>query len=239
MAMFPFLAAVVSGWFCSDLLRRFIRDRRPQHLAWALALGAFCVASLSAAAGMRLGWSPGWFRSYYYFGAVVNVPVLAVGTLYLYLSRPMGHVCALVVAGLAAYAALVVMTAGINPSLTAVVNSIPMGSEVISDRARSLSRYYSYAGFAIVVGGAIWSALRLARRPGEPARRLMQGNVLIALGTSVVAVASVFARQGQGSVFAVGLALGAAVMYAGFLRASTRRDYRPAGKGTSGPGDAA
>lgn len=239
MAMFPFLAAVVSGWFCSDLLRRFIRDRRPQHLAWALALGAFCVASLSAAAGMSLGWSPGWFRSYYYFGAVVNVPVLAVGTLYLYLSRPMGHVCALVVAGLAAYAALVVMTAGINPSLTAVVNSIPMGSEVISDRARLLSRYYSYSGFAIVVGGAIWSALRLARRPGEPARRLMQGNVLIALGTSVVAVASVFARQGQGSVFAVGLALGAAVMYAGFLRASTRKDYPPAGKGTSGPGDAA
>lgn len=239
MAMFPFLAAVVSGWFCLDLLRRFIRDRRPQHLAWALALGAFFVASLSAAAGMSLGWSSGWFRSYYYFGAVVNVPVLAVGTLYLYLSRPMGHVCALVVAGLAAYAALVVMTAGIDPSLTAVVNSIPTGSEVISDRARSLSRYYSYAGFAIVVGGAMWSALRLARRPGEPARRLMQGNVLIALGTSVVAVASVFARQGQGSVFAVGLALGAAVMYAGFLRASTRRDFSNAGKGTPGPGDAA
>ncbi|MBW3591491.1 MAG: hypothetical protein KY393_06560 [Actinobacteria bacterium] len=240
MAMFPFLAAVASGWFCFDLLRRFIRDRRPQHLAWALALSAFCAASLSAAAGMSLGWSAGWFRSYYYFGAVVNVPVLAVGTLYLYLSRPMGHVCALVVAGLAAYAALVVMTAEVNhPGLTAVVNSIPMGSDVISDRARSLSRYYSYAGFAIVVGGAIWSARRLARRPGEAAKRLMQGNVLIALGTSVVAVASVFARQGQGSVFAVGLALGAAVMYAGFLRASTRRAYRPAGKGTSGSGDVA
>lgn len=239
MAMFPFLAAVASGWFCFDLLHRFIRGRRPQHLAWALALGAFCVASLSAAAGMSLGWSAGWFRSYYYFGAVVNVPVLAVGTLYLYLSRPLGHVCALVVAGMAAYAALIVMTADVNPSLTAVVNSIPMGSEVISDRARSLSRYYSYAGFAIVVGGAVWSALRLARQPGEAARRLMQGNVLIALGTSVVAVASVFARQGQGSVFAVGLAFGVAIMYAGFLRASTRKEYRPAGKGATRPGGVA
>ncbi|MEX2587182.1 MAG: hypothetical protein WD602_04210 [Actinomycetota bacterium] len=236
MAVFPLLAAAISGWFCLDLFRRFWRSRRPQHLAWAVALGAFALASFSAGAGMALGWSPGWFRSYYYFGAVVNVPVLALGTLYLYLPRRLGHVCAAGVAGLAGYAAAVVLAADLQPSLAAVAGTIPMGSEVISDRARALSRYYSYAGFVIVVAGAVWSAAKLVRRPGEAARRLMQGNVLIALGTSVVAVASVFARQGRGSVFAVGLALGAGGMYAGFLRASTPRDGA-AGQGAPTGGD--
>lgn len=236
MAIFPFLAGAVSGWFCFDLLRRFARAPRPQNLAWAIALAAFCIASLSAAAGMSLGWSAGWFRSYYYFGAVVNVPVLALGTLYLYLPRRAAHALAFVVAGLAAYAGLVVMGAPIDPALDRVSATIPMGSEIISDQARSLSRYYSYAGFVIVVGGAVWSAVRLARRPGEAARRLMQGNLLIALGTSVVAVASVFARQGSGSVFAVGLAMGAAGMYAGFLRASAHGGSQPveARPGTAG-----
>lgn len=238
MAIFPFLAGAVSGWFCFDLLRRFARTPRPQNLAWAIALGAFCIASFSAAAGMSLGWSAGWFRSYYYFGAVVNVPVLALGTLYLYLPRRTAHALAVVVAGLAAYAALVVMDAQIDPALDGVIGTIPMGSEIISDQARSLSRYYSYTGFVIVVGGAVWSAVRLARRPGEAARRLMQGNLLIALGTSVVAVASAFARQGSGSVFAVGLAVGAAGMYAGFLRASTHSGSRPAEDHPRAAGDA-
>jgi hypothetical protein len=67
----------------------------------------------------------------------------------------------------------------------------------------------------------VWSAVRLARKPGERFKRLAQGNGLIAAGTVVVALGSAFARQGQGSVFAVGLAVGVSVMYLGFLRTSS------------------
>lgn len=215
-------AAVVSAWFCVRLLSRFTRGRSPQQLAWGIALGAFALASASAAAGMSRGWSPALFRNYYYFGAIVNVPVLALGTLYLYLPRPAGHALALVVAGLAGYAALVVTTAPVEP-LAGAGWTIPAGSEVMADEARALSRYYSYSGFVIVLAGALWSMGKLARRPGETARRLMQGNGLIAAGTTIVAVASAFARQGEGSVFAVGLALGVTVMYLGFNRASVPR----------------
>jgi hypothetical protein len=95
-----------------------------------------------------------------------------------------------------------------------------MGREVMAPSVRALSRYYSYVGFLIVVAGAIWSTFKLARKPGERFKRLAQGNALIALGTVVVALGSAFARQGQGSVFAVGLAVGVTVMYLGFLRTS-------------------
>lgn len=238
MALFPCAAALVSGWFAWSVLHRFLRSHAPQQLAWAVALTLFSLASLAAAAGMSLGWSAGWFRTYYYLGAVVNVPVLALGTLYLYLPRRLGHLLATLVAALAAYAAIVVMGAEIDPALRGIEGAIPTGSEVIAEGPRRLSRYYSYSGFVIVVTGALWSALKLRRRPGEGPRRLMQGNVLIAAGTSVVAVASVLARQGSGSVFAVGLAVGVAVMYAGFVRASgpTLTDSRQAA--TELPGDA-
>jgi len=47
--------------------------------------------------------------------------------------------------------------------------------------------------------------------------RLVQANVLIAAGTLVVAIGSVFARYGRGSVFAASLTVGAMLMFGGFI----------------------
>lgn len=222
MGLFPLAAALVSGVFSASLLRQFLDRRRPHQLAWGCALATFGAASLFASIGMFSGWTPALFRSYYLFGALVNVPILALGTLYLHLPRRMGHAAALLVAAAVVYGTAAVFGAELNVPVLEASQAIPMGSEVMAPGVRVLSRYYSYAGFVVVVAGAVWSAIRLARKPGERFKRLAQGNGLIALGTAVVAVASAFARHGQGSVFAVGLAAGVSVMYAGFLRTAAR-----------------
>jgi hypothetical protein len=221
MGLFPLAAALVSGTFSASLLRQFARRRGPHQLAWGIALGTFAAASVFAAVGMLAGWSGPIFRLYYLFGALVNVPVLALGTLYLYFPRRVGHLAALGVAAASLYAAVAVMSADLVEAPLGITGAIPMGSEVMAPAVRALSRYYSYAGFLIVVAGAVWSAVKLARKPGERFKRLAQGNGLIAAGTAVVALGSAFARQGQGTVFAVGLAVGVTVMYLGFLRTST------------------
>jgi len=177
----------------------------------------FALASGAAAWGLLWGWSSGVFRTYYLFGAVVNVPVLALGSIYLLAPRAAGHVAASVVAGASLWAAFKVMSAPLDPVALAV-SSIPVGSAVIGESSRALSRIYSYAGFIVVVGGALWSAYRLRRRDQDDLRRLAAANSLIALGTLVVAVASGFARYGRGAVFAVGLLTGISVMFAGFLK---------------------
>lgn len=218
MGLFPLVAALVSGAFSATLFYQFSRRRGPHQLAWGLALLCFAVASLFAGAGILVGWSEGLFRLYYLFGAVVNVPILALGTVYLYSSRRVGHGVALLVGGLCVYAAWVVFGAVLEPAALRIPGEIPMGSEVLAPEVRALSRYYSYAGFLVVVAGAVWSAVRLARKPGERFKRLAQGNALIALGTGVVAAGSAFARQGQGLFFAVGLAVGVTIMFGGFLR---------------------
>ena len=217
MWVFPLAAAGVAGAFSLSLSRGWTARRRPNLLAWAVALAMFALASGAAAWGLLWGWSSGVFRTYYLFGAVVNVPVLALGSIYLLAPRAAGHVAAAVVAGASLWAAFKVMSAPLDPVALAV-SSIPVGSAVIGESSRALSRIYSYAGFVVVVGGALWSAYRLRRRDQDDLRRLAAANSLIALGTLVVAVASGFARYGRGAVFAVGLLAGISVMFAGFLK---------------------
>jgi hypothetical protein len=238
MGLLPLAAALVSGAFSVSLIRQFRSKRGPHQLAWGIALATFALASGFAAAGVLAGWSAPVFRAYYLFGALVNVPILALGTVYLYFPRRIGHSAAALVGAASIYACVAVLAAPLDASALGISGAIPAGSEVMDPGVRTLSRYYSYVGFLIVVAGAVWSAARLARRPEERFRRLAQGNALIALGTMVVALGSAFARQGQGAVFAVGLAAGVSVMFAGFLRTSfAGRPVRAAAPETPAPAD--
>lgn len=215
MWIFPLGAGLVSALFAARLGRAWLQRRRPNLLSWGLALAMFAVASLAAAAGMALGWNEGLFRAYYYFGAIANVPLLGLGTIYLLADRRLAHVIALAVLAALVFAAARSLGAELDASGLAVTG-IPSGREVAPEGLRTLSRYYSFAGFFVVVGGALWSAARLLRAGQPHLKRLAAANALIALGTFVVAIGSAFARYGQGSVFAVGLLLGVAVMFAGF-----------------------
>lgn len=227
MGLLPLAAALVSGTFSVSVIRQFLSRRGPHQLAWGIALATFAAASLCAAVGIVAGWSGPIFRAYYLFGAVVNVPILALGTIYLYFPPRVAHTAAVVVAAASVYAGMAVLGAPLDAAHLNISGAIPAGSEVMDPGVRAMSRYYSYTGFLIVVAGAGWSAVTLAKRPGERFRRLAQGNALIAAGTVVVALGSAFARHGRGAVFAAGLAAGVSVMFAGFLRTSSsaRREH--------------
>lgn len=221
MWIFPLTAAAVSAVFAALLSRAWSGRRQANLLAWAIALAMFAVASLATAAGMLFGWTPAWFRVYYLFGAILNVPVLALGTLYLLAPRAAAHLFAVVVLVASVWAILAVDAAPLNEQALRV-SGVPAGSEVVSEGVRSLSRYYSYVGALIVFGGAVWSALRLVGSRELRLKRLAGANLLIAAGVLIVAAASGFARYGRGSIFAVGLAAGVVMMFWGFLR--TRPD---------------
>lgn len=221
MWVFPLAAAIVSGSFSLLLARQFTARRRPNLLAWSVALGMFSLASAAAAFGGLFGWSPITFRTYYLFGAVLNVPALALGTLYLLAPRRVADGAALVLVAATTAAALIVFNAELV--VAGLDNGgIPRGSEVLSEDVRLLSRYFSITGFLIVVGGALWSAARLARGGQPNLKRLAMANLLIALGTTVVAVASEVARISSSAfddlLFAVGLFVGVTVMFVGFLK---------------------
>lgn len=228
MWAFPLAATAVSSYFSWLLATQFIERRRPNLAAWSVALAMFALASMAAAVGALAGWVPFTFRVYYLFGAVVNVPVLALGTLYLLAPRRSANVAAVLLAVASIVAAIIVVGADIDRTALGG-GGIPRGSEVLSEGVRLLSRYFSIIGFLVVVGGALWSAVKLARKRQPQLKRLAAANLLIALGTTVVAIASEMARLAAGSVedlvFSAGLFLGVSLMFAGFLKT---RPPRPA-----------
>jgi hypothetical protein len=234
MWIFPLGAALVSATFAFLLGRQWIARRRPHTLAWTVALAMFMVATLATAQGVRLGWTPGLFRAYYLFGAMINVPFLAVGTVELLSKRRwLGHGFAGLVLVAAAYGAAAMARAHLDAAVLDGVRGIPEARFVITGTAltRTLSRYYSYTSFTIVVLGALFSA--------EHLRRLATGNLLIAAGTFVVAAASIAVRLGRGSevamLFSVGLLAGVSLMFAGFLRTRPRPVLTGAGRAIPTP----
>ena len=221
MWAFPLAAAGVSGYFSWMLASQFAVRRRPNLAAWSIALAMFAVASAAAGIGALAGWTPLGFRVYYLFGAVLNVPVLALGTVYLLAPRRAADAFMWLVVVASITATVVVFGADLGAS-GLETEGIPRGSEVLSNDVRLLSRIFSIGGFLIVVGGALWSAAKLARGRQARLRRLAAANLLIAAGTTVVAIASEMARIAQGEVedlvFAVGLFAGVSIMFAGFLK---------------------
>ena len=151
---------------------------------------------------------------------MVNVPVLAVGTVYLLGGRRAGNGAALVVGALAAFAAGVIVTAPARA--ISDMHRLPQGSQVFDVLPRVLAAVASGGGALVVLGGAVWSAWRQRRG------RQLWANVVIAAGTLVLGASGLLnSVLGEMEAFAVTLAVGVAVLYAGFLLAVTPARRRP------------
>lgn len=210
-------ATVIAVAFAASLLERWVVRRRRHELAWAVALVFFACGSLSLWAGAALGWH-GWsFRLFYAFGAVVNVPFLAVGTVELLAPR-WARLVAGAVALACAFAAGVVAVAPFTAPIP--TDTLPQGSDVFGPLPRILAAVFSGGGATVVFVGAAWSTVRLVR--GRGSARLAAGNAIIALGTVILSLSGLLnGVLGQMQAFAVTLTIGVAVLFGGFLVAST------------------
>ena len=89
-----------------------------------------------------------------------------------------------------------------------------------------LAQLFAYPAYVLLLVGCGWSAWRMRGRP-ELANRFA-GTLLIAIGATIVAIGSgVGAGLDVVPLFTIGLALGIAVMFAGFLRAARPTPARP------------
>ena len=231
LAVFPLAAAALAAAFGWQLLRRFVARRRPHEGTWAVAMAMFAVASLAMFLGVVRGWQPADFRLYWLFGAVLNVPYLAQGELYLLIhERRWAHVVAAVLLVGTAFAAWKVMRAPLaQPALS---NRLPLGKDVFGDNSAPyrLSQLYAFPAYFLLLGGCVWSAFRM--KGNRALRDRTAGTLGIATGATLVAIGSgVGAGFHVVPLFSVSLAAGIAVMYWGFLRASRRR--------VAGPGSSA
>ena len=220
MIALPIAASVVALAFGVHLLVRAGRQRTWHEAVWGVALLMFAAASGALAFGVADGWSSAEFRTYWLFGAVLNVPYLALGEVYLLARRPwLGHLVLVVLLAASAWAAGEVRSAPVDTDVLETERFFA-GREVLGEDApaRTLAFVYSYAGTAVLVLGILWSALAMRGRPDLRGR--LYGALLIALGALIVAGGSAFAAAGSFAGFSLTLAVGVTVMYWGFLTAT-------------------
>lgn len=220
-----FVAVVVSSLFAQSMLVRYTANHTPQHRAWGIALAMFALASAALATGVSTGWDNGTFRFFYLFGAVLNVPWLAMGTVYLLASD---RVARRVLWGLVLFSGFAAGVLLSCPMDTVHGAAIPVGKDVFGALPRILAAVGSSVAAIVIIGGALLSAWRFAREPKIPAhRRLAGANGLIALGTLVLSSGGlVQGVVGHDEAFALSLAVGISIVYCGFVMASGRRPQR-------------
>jgi hypothetical protein len=200
-ALLGFAAALVALRLAGRL---FSRRSRPEMLIWAWSLAAYAVAAGAIAWGEAAQWDARAFRVYYAAGALLTAPLLGAGSLALAGLRRAGAI-AFGYAGLAIGVALAMPVHGVFAA-----HGIPPAQDHLTFApARLLAIAANILGTAVVVAVALRS---IRRRP--------LGNSLIVLGVGAPAPGSGIAGLGAGGA-AVGIAAGAALLYAGFVAPAT------------------
>ncbi|MGH9103607.1 MAG: hypothetical protein ACRDYD_11595, partial [Acidimicrobiales bacterium] len=158
---------------------------------------------------------------FYLFGGILNVPYLALGSIYLLGGRRLGGRCAAGVSLGAAFAVGVLVTAPFTHALP--LHRLAQGSAVFGPLPQVLAGVASGGAATVVVACALWSALRY--RWG----RMLAANVLIAVGTLVTGASGLLnSVVDQMTGFAVTLVIGISIIFVGFLVASGRSGQAPA-----------
>lgn len=207
-------AALVALAFALSTFERWLARRRRHELAWSAALAQFVVAACALAVGAGVGWDGPVFRTFYLFGAILNVPFLALGTVYLLWGARTGDRVALGLGLGGAFAVGVIVSAPFTGPIPR--HTLVQGSVVFGVLPRVLAAVASAGGAFVILGGALWSIARRRRS------KAVLSNGLIAVGTLILGASGLFNSVFDAmSAFAVALLVGISVIFAGFLVATT------------------
>ncbi len=227
-------AALVSLIFAACTFERWLTRRRPYELTWSIALLTFCLGALALAWGSSAGWNSANFRLFYLFGAIVNVPLLAVGQIELLSRKPWVKHLRLVVVLVAIWATGVLTATPLKAEVP--LERLPRGAEVFSTLPRVLAAVGSAGGAAVVFLGAGYSfavllraRLRRERDVGgvQPANARVVGTGLITLGTVILSASGTLNKRfGEMTAFAVTLTAGVIVLFFGFVVSSRKSPDR-------------
>lgn len=209
---FVYVALLVSQW---------ARRRKPHQLAWAFGFLLYAVAACMEAYSEFTGdWNATVYRIYIVLAASM-VGFLGLGTLYLISKkRTLPNLyLVFVVFCLGLFFGGVFATDLIEENLVAgiTVGGSALGSGGSFPRVMSLP--FNITGTLLLIGGSAWSIIKFW--PKKEYRYRVWANVLIIVGTLVIAGAGSMARAGQTVGLYPAEMIASAVLLAGFLLAGT------------------
>lgn len=217
----PLITAIVGIIFALSIFKQYLDRRKPQQLAWAFGMFLYAVAAALEAYSEFFGaWQAPVYRIYIVMAAALT-GWLGLGTLYLIARRRLwGHLFLAYLVVMAALFVFGVQTADLdNSKLIAgiTVGGGPLGPSGTFPRLYSL--FFNIPGTILLLGGAIYSIILFSLKREYVYR--VRANVLIALGTLVIAAAGSKARLGTSTGLYPAEMVGSALLFWGFIVANT------------------
>ncbi|HEY5539880.1 MAG TPA: hypothetical protein VIL41_00320 [Coriobacteriia bacterium] len=217
----PAATAVLGLTFAVLIFAQWLHRGKPHQLAWTVGMLFYAVAAVMESVSEATGyWNPFVYRIYIVLAASL-VGFLGLGSYYLIAKKKIGPRIYLGFL-LVCLAVFFYGTFTVQLQMDKLIPGISVGGQALGESSsfpRIMSLPFNITGSFFLLGGALLSIWRFARKK-EFAYR-MWANVLIALGTIVIAWAGGMARAGNSVGLYPGEMVASAILLAGFLMAGT------------------
>jgi nucleoside 2-deoxyribosyltransferase len=224
MTWLALIAGAVATGFTLDLASSALRRRRPHVTAYTAGMAAFATATWALAAGVLTGWTETSYRIFFLFGTVINVMLLAVGSMFLVAGKRWGHV-------------FFIFTGAISAMATTLITTVPFVKDLptsgIPDDMWGPDVEFGPTLFAVIggaVGGTTIIILGLVSivRFWRSNRRIVWGNLLIVTGTLAASTGGTqLGFLDETATFELSLMLAASLIWAGYRVTSRARSAAP------------
>lgn len=221
------LSTLVTFVFAVAVFDRYRRRKGTHLLLWGIGLVFYGLGTLSEAI-MIFTFSEFAMKLWYLSGAMLTAAWLGQGTMHLLVrKRGVANILTGILTAVSLLAAFLVFTAPINSAAAAAYDvSAPLSEQYKEILVRSgpillLTIILNIYGTITLVGGAIYSAYIFWRKRVLLDR--MIGNILIAAGALMPAMAGTFVGAGLVDFLYLSEFLGVVLMYAGFVKATAQR----------------
>ncbi len=209
----PIATTAMSVVFFIVLVRRYVtRHSGPHLLWWAGGIFAYGLGTALEGSITLFGNSIVLTKAWYIAGALLGGYPLAQGTVYLLLPRRTANVLTAITVPYMLVMAVLVVLSPVNADV--LQPHKPSGSILGWQWVRAMTPLLNGYAAVFLIGGAVYSAVRFARRTGGANRAL--GNSLIAVGALLPGVGGGMAKAGFVEAQYVGEFVGLILIWAGY-----------------------
>lgn len=211
----PLFSTVISLSFAWVILARYRHKPQSYHLLWwGLGMLTYGAGTLLESLHTLTGWSEPLFKSWYIAGALLGGAPLAIGSLYLLAGNRWGHLAVVLLCLAVGITSVFVI---LSPIQYELVHPESLSSKVLGwQRIRLVSPFINGISFLILVGGALYSAIRFYRHPAS--RNVSVGNMVIAVGALLPGLGGLGSRMGHTELLYLGEFIGVILIWWGYRR---------------------
>lgn len=226
MHIISLLATLVTFMFAVAVFNRYRYKKGTHLLLWGVGLLFYGIGTLTEVI-LSFAFSPLAVRLWYLSGAMLTAAWLGQGTIFLLVrKRGVAPALAILLAAASVVALVLIMAAPITSAAASYDVSRPISAQYKDILVRDgsmvvLTILMNIYGTLALVGGALYSSYLFWRKKVLANRML--GNILIAAGALMPALAGSFIRAGLADWLYVSELVGVVLMYSGFLQATAGR----------------